>query len=189
MAGAADAADRGDRAGGAAGAGLAAHRGPPRRHGASSAGAGALGSRLAFWRGLAGFASIAALGLAVLLASPPAVQPPILVVLASTARRAGGAAPASIVASISGDGRALVTRPLVPVARAARPLARAVGGAEAPGGAALARPHPGGSGATVALRGQVLADADTLAVSVEPPGGSPTGAPTGPILYAGKFSL
>ena len=33
-----------------------------------------------------------------------------------------------------------------------------------------------------ALRGQ-------LAVSVEPAGGSPTGQPTGPIVYAGKFSL
>ena len=47
---------------------------------------------------------------------------------------------------------------------------------------------PGGSG-TVALRGQVLAGADTLAVTLEPAGGSPTGAPTGPIVYAGKFSL
>ena len=47
---------------------------------------------------------------------------------------------------------------------------------------------PGGSG-DVALRGKVLADADTLAVTIEPAGGSPTGAPTGPIVYAGKFSL
>ena len=47
---------------------------------------------------------------------------------------------------------------------------------------------PGGSG-VVALRGKVLAGADTLAVTVEPAGGSPTGAPTGPIVYAGKFSL
>ena len=48
---------------------------------------------------------------------------------------------------------------------------------------------PTGAGATVALRGKVLAGVDTLAVSVEPPGGSPTGKPTGPIVYAGKFSL
>ena len=41
----------------------------------------------------------------------------------------------------------------------------------------------------MALRGKVLAGADTLAVSLEPAGGSPTGQPTGPILYAGKFSL
>ena len=47
---------------------------------------------------------------------------------------------------------------------------------------------PGGSG-VVALKGKVLAGADTLAVTVEPAGGSPTGAPTGPIVYAGKFTL
>ena len=28
-----------------------------------------------------------------------------------------------------------------------------------------------------------------LAVSVEPPGGSPTGVPTGPVLFAGKLQL
>ena len=30
-------------------------------------------------------------------------------------------------------------------------------------------------------------DGATLAVSVEPPGGSPTGAPTGPVVYSGKL--
>jgi anti-sigma-K factor RskA len=30
-------------------------------------------------------------------------------------------------------------------------------------------------------------DATTLAVSLEPPGGSPTGAPTGPVLFTGKL--
>ncbi len=28
-----------------------------------------------------------------------------------------------------------------------------------------------------------------LAVSVEPPGGSPTGTPTGPVVFAGKLQL
>jgi anti-sigma-K factor RskA len=28
-----------------------------------------------------------------------------------------------------------------------------------------------------------------LAVSVEPPGGSPTGAPTGPVVFAGKLEI
>ena len=85
-------------------------------------------NRLPFWRGLAAFASVAAIGLAVLLANPTPLPP----------------------------GR--------------RPSER------------------GGSG-TVALRGKVLTGTDTLAVSLEPAGGSPTGQPTGPILYAGKFSL
>ena len=50
-------------------------------------GAGAW-ERLPFWRGLTAFASVAAIGLAVLLANPRAVAPPVVVVLAAT-----GAAP------------------------------------------------------------------------------------------------
>ena len=38
-------------------------------------------------------------------------------------------------------------------------------------------------------RGKVLDNTAALAVSLEPPGGSPTGAPTGPILYVGKLVL
>ena len=60
--------------------------------------------RLSFWRGLTGFASVAAIGLAVLLANPRAVAPPVVVVLAATGAAASGAATAPIVASISGDG-------------------------------------------------------------------------------------
>jgi anti-sigma-K factor RskA len=37
------------------------------------------------------------------------------------------------------------------------------------------------------LAGRITPDA-TLAVSLEPPGGSPTGAPTGPVIAAGKLS-
>ena len=36
-----------------------------------------------------------------------------------------------------------------------------------------------------AVADQSLADAPTLAVSLEPKGGSPTGAPTGPVLLSG----
>ncbi len=145
--------------------------------------------RLSFWRGFAALASVAAIGLAVLLANPRPAAPPIVVVLAPTAAAASATPGAAIVASISGDGATVVTRPIVPVA--AQPD-RALELWAVPSGGGSPRSLgvlPTGAGGTLALRGKVLAGVDTLAVSVEPPGGSPTGQPTGPIVYAGKFAL
>jgi anti-sigma-K factor RskA len=155
--------------------------------GSAAKASGGAWTPLSFWRGLTAFASVAAIGLAVLLANPSPVPPPIVVVLAPTGTVPGATQPASLVASISGDGSTLVTRPIVPVSiQADRSLELwAVPTSGAPRSLGLL---PGGSG-TVALRGKVLAGADTLAVTLEPAGGSPTGKPTGPIVYAGKFSL
>ena len=145
--------------------------------------------RLSFWRTVSALASVAAIGLAVLLASPRPAAPPVVVVLAPTGAAASGTGAAPIVASISGDGATLVMRPLVPVA--AQPD-RALELWAVPGGGAPPRSLgvlPSGAGGTVALRAKVLAGVDTLAVSVEPRGGSPSGKPTGPIVYAGKLAL
>ena len=139
--------------------------------------------RLALWRGLTALAGVAALGLVALLSLQPAALAPIVVVMNPIAP--GGASTASIVASISGDGRALVTRPLANVSIGAdRALELwAVPGKGPTRSLGLISP----SGATVLRRGDLLRDTDQLAVSLEPPGGSPTGVATGPVLYIGKL--
>lgn len=142
--------------------------------------------RLAFWRGFAALASVATLSLAVLLATPAPVQPPIVVVLNATAPGGeGGVIPASFVASISGDGRAVVTKPLMNVAmRSDRVLELwAAAGKNPPRSLGLIS----ASGASVVRRASLPPGTDHLAVSLEPSGGSPTGAPTGPVLAVGNL--
>lgn len=144
--------------------------------------------RLALWQGLSGLALAGVLGMAVLLSQPGPASAPIIVVLNAASPAAGtapGVVPASFVASISGDGRAVVTRPLSQVAlQADRALELwAVPASGAPTSLGLiAADAP-----TVVRRGQAITGAAALAVSLEPPGGSPTGAPTGPVLYVGKL--
>ena len=75
---------------------------------------------LAFWRGASGFATVAALGLGLLLTNPQPQLAPVLVVLQATeAGATPGMVASSFVASFGGDGRSLVTRPIQPVALAA----------------------------------------------------------------------
>jgi anti-sigma-K factor RskA len=145
--------------------------------------------RLSLWRGLAAFTTAAAFALAVLVINPP-VQPPVVVVLQGTGEAAPGAA--TFVASLSGDGRALVTQPLQPVAL--QPDRVLELWAVPPKGTPRSLGLISANGTTLVPRGKLQAslikgDTAALAVSLEPPGGSPTGAPTGPVLYAGKLQL
>jgi anti-sigma-K factor RskA len=145
--------------------------------------------RLSLWRGLATLATAAAFALAVLVVNPP-VQPPLVIVLQGTGEAVPGTD--SFVASLSGDGRALVTRPLQPVAL--QPDRVLELWAVPPQGTPRSLGLISASGSTLVPRGKLQAslikgDTAALAVSLEPPGGSPTGAPTGPVLYAGKLQL
>lgn len=144
--------------------------------------------RLDFWRGMTAFATIAALSSMLLLFRPGAIEAPIIVVLNATADSAAAGSPivpASIVASISGDGRAVVTRPLATVAlQADRALEL---WAVPPTGAPRSLGLIAGNAATVVRRDKLLDGTAALAVSLEPSGGSPTGAPSGPVLYVGKL--
>ncbi|MES2718413.1 MAG: anti-sigma factor [Pseudomonadota bacterium] len=143
---------------------------------------------LAFWRGLSAFATVAALGLALLLAQPGAGEPPVMVVLQPTGK--DPALVGSVVASFSADGRAAVARPVLPVAvtadrslqlwwATAEGKPQSLGLINADGSTVLRQGAlPGG------LKGSGI---DHMAVSVEPPGGSPTGQPTGPVVFYGKL--
>ena len=144
--------------------------------------------QLAFWRAFSGIAAVAVVSLSVLLANPGPAQAPIIVVLSSTAPAEGGAVvPASFVASISGDGRSVVTRPLVNVSVESNRVLElwAAAGKGAPRSLGLIS----AKGASAFTKATLPAGTDHLAVSLEPPGGSPTGAPTGPVLFVGKLTL
>ncbi|MGU3539620.1 anti-sigma factor [Methylobacterium sp. A54F] len=140
---------------------------------------GALTRKLRFWRGAAAAGGLLAAGLALavgagLLRPQPAGRYIAVV-------QSGGAQPALIVSVDTATGTAQV-RPVEAAAPAGRSLELwYVAAGAAPRSLGLVGAAPG----RVAVPG---ADASgVLAVSSEPPGGSPTGQPTGPVLYTGKL--
>ncbi len=149
--------------------------------------------RLAPWRGLAGVATVTALSLALWLANPAPTLPPVVIVLQATPDAAAAVgAGTTFVASVSGDGRSLVTRPLQQVnVQSGRVLEL---WSVPPEGAPRSLGLIAADGSTVLSRDKLpptllKGGTQALAVSVEPSGGSPTGAPTGPVVYAGKLQL
>lgn len=143
--------------------------------------------RVGAWQGLSGAALAAVLVLAVLLGRPPLQAPPIVVVLAAHGAAGAGAVQASFVASLNADGRTLVLKPIeaptLPAAQAFELWAVPAAGAPRSLGLVSAR-----AGALVRHAG-LLDGTAALAVSLEPAGGSPTGAPTGPIVALGKLQI
>jgi anti-sigma-K factor RskA len=166
-------------------------RGIERRLWPAAAAQPAAGSRwLRTWQALAGALGVAVLALAVLLAQAPA--PPVIVVLQGTGAAAdfGG----GFVAGIGGDGRSLVARPLQPVALPADRVLELWAVPPEGGGAPRSLGLLRADGVTVLARDRLppallRGGAAALAVSVEPPGGSPTGTPTGPVVYAGALRM
>ncbi|HEX2013240.1 MAG TPA: anti-sigma factor [Roseateles sp.] len=140
--------------------------------------------RLGLWQGFAGSASVGALALALLLAQPSPVQPPLVIVLNTTAAGAG-ILKAGFVASVSADGAALVLKPLGALSlEQGRALELwAVPGQGAPRSLGLVST----AATTTVLRQRLLTNTAAFALSLEPAGGSPTGAPTGPIVSAGTI--
>jgi anti-sigma-K factor RskA len=142
--------------------------------------------RLGPWRVLSGLATTAALALLLVAGQTPPPQAPIVVVLGSNPETAQ-VLNASFVASVSPDGRALVLKPLNDVSPTPGKALElwAVPAQGAPRSLGLVQ----AAGATTLLRAQLLRNTAAFAVSVEPTGGSPTGAPTGPIVSLGKLAI
>ncbi len=145
-----------------------------------------LWQRLSLWRGLTGLATAATVAMFMVSSRVPAPQAPIVVVLGANPE-AAQALNASFVASVTADGRALVLRPINDLALTpGRALELwAVPAQGAPRSLGLVQAN----GATTVLRTKLLQDTAAFAVSVEPAGGSTTGAPTGPIVSVGKLQI
>ncbi len=146
--------------------------------------------RLDLWRALSAATMAAVVGLTVLVVTPPPAQAPVVVVLQGTG--ADTAVGGTIVASLSGDGRAMVTRTLTPVSLTTDRVLELW--SVPPQGNPRSLGLITANGATVLDRSKLPATllkggTAALAVSVEPPGGSPTGVPTGPVVFAGKLQL
>jgi anti-sigma-K factor RskA len=157
--------------------GLTGQTGSPR------AGSAAWWTSLSLWRGLAlaGFALAFALGLLLVAPTPERPLQSVVVVLA------GPDAKPALVATAERGSRYLTVKAVA---------------AEVPPGRALelwmlpeGRPPvsmgliPASGIERLTLRepaGVALQNIPALAVSVEPPGGSTTGAPTGPVVYTGQ---
>jgi anti-sigma-K factor RskA len=140
--------------------------------------------RLGFWRGFALASFAAAAILSVIQLMSPAVLPgeSLVIVLAGPDAR-----PALIATAARGDSM-LTVKPVGDVrpqaGRTFELWALPEGGA--PRSLGVLPPVGVAKVALSGPSGEALARVPTLAVSLEPPGGSPTGQPTGPVLYTGK---
>jgi|SRR5690349_22111150 anti-sigma-K factor RskA len=141
--------------------------------------------RVAFWRGWAAAATVAlalAIGMQVLRPTPEPSAPIAIL--------AGKAEAAQVTALLSRDGRTLelrAARPVVAGPTQSYELWLLPGGNAAPISIAVLGNLDARFAVPSALVGRLAAGAK-LAVSVEPAGGSPTGAPTGPVILIGEIT-
>ena len=136
--------------------------------------------RLRFWQAFATFATVAAVVLGTTTRPPPVGAPMIVVLHATKGSEA-------IVAGLSPDRRQLSIQPLQKVALTSDQSLELW---------ALKKDGPPASLGVIAADKltavhpkSLPADTKGLAVSLEPLGGSPTGAPTGPVLFVGELTL
>lgn len=138
---------------------------------------------VSLWRGVAFGAIAAAVALALWLgfAPRPAGGPALLAVLNDTT-----ANPAWLVTVDASSGR-LLARPVAVAAIAEAAFELWVVADGKPRSLGLLAPGEATARPLAPDIQSILTRGATLAVSREPPGGSPTGAPTGPVLFTGKL--
>ncbi|HEX4511540.1 MAG TPA: anti-sigma factor [Burkholderiaceae bacterium] len=146
----------------------------------SSSAVSALRRALRFWRAFGAVAALAVVVLAGVMRYAP-VEAPMIIVLRATSGTD------TLVAGLSSDRREVSIKPLQPVAiKPDRSLELwAVPKSGKPASLGLVSSQ----GLTALAKRAVPEDTKMLAVSVEPLGGSPTGQPTGPIVFAGDLTL
>ncbi len=136
---------------------------------------------LGLWRGWAIGATAVAAGLGALLLRQPEAEPRLLTVLLTSSDQ-----PAWVVEADRGGGLRLASvnpRPVDP--DRALQLWALPQGATAPTSLGLI---PAGGQLTVTPQTLRPQPGMLIEISLEPPGGSPTGRPTGPILFIGRLS-
>jgi anti-sigma-K factor RskA len=142
---------------------------------------------LTFWRSFAiASATLAAASIAALayIGLVPGARAPLMATLS------GGAGQPNFVASVTATGNTLVIVPAALLTNDPRAfeLWLIPSGETRPRSLGLIQPgQPIRLDIPSDLAGRITPDA-MLAVSLEPPGGSPTGAPTGPVIAAGKLA-
>lgn len=153
---------------------------------AQLAGAHSWFGSLAFWRGLAAAAGAAAAALAIYVAVYQSrIVPPVPIVVAVLADQSGDPSWIAIAGPHKGEVSVCAVRSQAEDPRHSFELWGIAGGTPRPLG--LLQPQSG-SMKTISAA-QLPPPGDLLAVSLEPPNGSPTGLPTGPVLSRGKVLL
>jgi anti-sigma-K factor RskA len=141
-------------------------------------------TRVAFWRSFAltSFAAAMAFGVTLFSPQPKIADQPIVAVLA------GPDAKPALIATVMRGERAMTVKMVggaaVPAGKSLELWMLPVGGA--PKSLGVIPDNGVGRIALPAPPDVSLANVPALAVSLEPAGGSTTGAPTGPVLYSGK---
>ena len=143
---------------------------------------------IAFWRGFGiGAATLAAASIAALayIGLVPGSRPALMATLA------GSSGQPNFVAAVTATGNSLVVVPATLLTNDPRAMELWLilpGPNQRPHSLGLIQPgQPIRLTIPPELAGQLTPDA-ALAVSLEPPGGSPTGQPTGPVIASGKLT-